>query len=251
MKNIAVYIAVAIALIVVIVFFVYLPESMETKDEAKTAQEEAVVNNQVTLPGVDIAPGTRVVENGIPVTVVYLTNNGFSPQEVTITSGEEVRFINLTNASMRVGSRSELSSQFPIEYNKDKLADEIELIQKSSTPILGICYGCELIAVAFGGTLADRGEGSQLRENVCVKTDIADSLFMGREEFLVYDAHRWSIDVVPESLSVLASSEHGPEVIKHKTRPVYGFQFHPEKMLDETFGDELFNSFLKIEIGAR
>lgn len=112
MKNIAVYIAVAIALIVVIVFFVYLPESMETKDEAKTAQEEAVVNNQVTLPGVDIAPGTRVVENGIPVTVVYLTNNGFSPQEVTITSGEEVRFINLTNASMRVGSRSELSSQF-------------------------------------------------------------------------------------------------------------------------------------------
>ena len=143
------------------------------------------------------------------------------------------------------------SSQFPIEYNKDKLADEIELIQKSSTPILGICYGCELIAVAFGGTLADRGEGSQLRENVCVKTDIADSLFMGREEFLVYDAHRWSIDVVPESWSVLASSEHGPEVIKHKTRPVYGFQFHPEKMLDETFGDELFNSFLKIEIGAR
>ena len=143
------------------------------------------------------------------------------------------------------------SSQFPIEYNKDKLADEIELIQKSSTPILGICYGCELIAVAFGGTLADRGEGSQLRENVCVKTEIADSLFIGREEFLVYDAHRWSIDVVPESLSVLASSEHGPEVIKHKTRPVYGFQFHPEKMLDETFGDELFNSFLKIEIGAR
>lgn len=139
-------------------------------------------------------------------------------------------------------------SQFPIEYNKEKLRDEIALIRRSSIPTLGICYGCELIAIAFGGTLTDRGDKTQGRTALRVEVVKNNPIFQGKKEFLVYDAHRWVIDQVPTDFEVLARSVHGVEVIKHKTRPIYGFQFHPEKMLDETFGDELFAAFIKQEV---
>ena len=70
-----------------------------------------------------------------------------------------------------------------------------------------------------------------------------DPLFCGRKSFEAYDAHRWIIDEIGSGLEVLATSLHGPEVIKHGDRSIYGFQFHPEKMLDETYGDELYKSF--------
>ncbi len=140
------------------------------------------------------------------------------------------------------------SSQFPVVYNREKLKDEIALIQTSNIPVLGICYGCELIAVAFGGSLRDRGEGSQKRDSVEVEVVADNPLFLGRRQFEVYDAHRWAIDTVPPDLQILARSIHGPEVIRHRSRPIYGFQFHPEKMLEQTFGDELFRSFLKLEV---
>lgn len=140
------------------------------------------------------------------------------------------------------------SSQFPIEYNLEKLQDEINLIKRSTIPTLGICYGCELIAVAFGGSLKDRGEGTQERKALKVEVSKDDPIFQGQKEFMAYDAHRWVIDVLPEELEVLARSVHGPEVIRHKERPLYGFQFHPEKMLEKTFGDELFNEFIKLKV---
>ncbi|MEK7063402.1 MAG: gamma-glutamyl-gamma-aminobutyrate hydrolase family protein, partial [Patescibacteria group bacterium] len=137
------------------------------------------------------------------------------------------------------------SSGFPVALdNSNALAAEIELIRSSTVPLIGICYGCELIAHAFGGTLADHGEGSREQDLVSIKVTKDDSIFGGRSEFEAYDAHRWVIADVPAEFEVLARSAHGPEVIRHKDRPLWGFQFHPEKMVDESYGDEVFNSLL-------
>lgn len=134
------------------------------------------------------------------------------------------------------------SSRFPIAYNLDILAPEIRLVRESSVPLLGICFGCELIAVAFGGTLRDLGEKQKGISTITV-TD-SKELFCGIETFEVYEGHRWAIDQLPETFKTLALSSFGPEIVKHRTRPIYGFQFHPEKMLRETDGDELFGWFL-------
>lgn len=137
------------------------------------------------------------------------------------------------------------SSLFPIEFNRDKLGAEIQLIQKSNLPIIGICYGCELIMVAFGGTLKDRGDHTQERAPVKIEVIKEDQIFLGRKDFFAYDAHRWIVDHVPTVIEILAQSAHGPEVIRHIERPIYGFQFHPEKMQDETLGNEIFEAFIK------
>ena len=143
------------------------------------------------------------------------------------------------------------SSQFPVVYNQDKLAGELSLILATTIPTLGICYGCELIAVAFGGTLKDRGSGTQTKGSLRVDIAVDNPIFQGKKDFVVYDAHRWIIDKMPAHFSILARSAHGPEIIKHDTRPIYGFQFHPEKMLDDTFGDELFAEFIKHEVSTQ
>jgi len=42
----------------------------------------------------------------------------------------------------------------------------------------------------------------------------------------------------------MIKSRDGFEVIKHSTKPVYGFQFHPEMFEDKTCGDEIFKNTL-------
>ena len=136
------------------------------------------------------------------------------------------------------------SSRFPITENEWLLLPEIDLIKTATTPIIGICYGCELIARAFGGSLVDHGEESKERDLVRVEVVANDPMFAGRTEFEAYDAHRWVIASLPPEIRVLARSKHGPEVIRHTERLIWGFQFHPEKMADESYGDEVFRSLL-------
>ncbi|MDQ1299347.1 MAG: hypothetical protein QG636_15 [Patescibacteria group bacterium] len=135
------------------------------------------------------------------------------------------------------------SSRFPILYNLEVLEPEIKLIRECPSPLLGICFGAELLAVAYGGTLRDtKHKEKGIYEITAVSKD---PLFLDREVFEVYEAHRWVIDTIPAEIELLASSCMGPEIIRHRTKPQYGFQFHPEKMRDETYGDELFASLLK------
>ncbi|HEX8591455.1 MAG TPA: gamma-glutamyl-gamma-aminobutyrate hydrolase family protein [Candidatus Paceibacterota bacterium] len=134
------------------------------------------------------------------------------------------------------------SSRYPIVYHLDLLKGELELIRRASVPLLGICYGAELLAVAYGGKLLDKGH--KQTGIYTIAPESRDPLFLGRESFDVYEAHRWVIETLPEEIEVLARSPAGPEVIRHKTRPQYGFQFHPEKMCDQTYGDELFRTLL-------
>ena len=61
----------------------------------------------------------------------------------------------------------------------------------------------------------------------------------------VYGAHNWKIDKVPENFIVLAESDNCIQIIKHKNREIYGFQFHPEMFIDETCGNEIFENLLK------
>ncbi len=120
------------------------------------------------------------------------------------------------------------SSRFPITYNLEVLAPELRLIRECPSPLLGICFGAELIAVAYGGTLRDTGHKEKGIYDISVLVD--DPLFLGKQSFRAYEAHRWTIDHITDDLELLASSAIGPEIIRHRTKPQYGFQFHPEKM---------------------
>lgn len=182
---------------------------------------------------------------------VVLVNNGIKKPEKLLNLLQEHDVVVFDSSELTALKPAEFdaivlsgSSRFPITENEWLLLPEIDLIKTTTTPIVGICYGCELIARAFGGSLVDHGEESKERDLVRIDVVADDPMFSGRTSFDAYDAHRWVIASLPPELRVLARSEHGPEIIRHTERLIWGFQFHPEKMVDQSFADEVFNNVL-------
>lgn len=180
---------------------------------------------------------------------IALVENGTKEARklLELLAGNDVSRFALEDASRALESSFDLivlsgSSRFPVAYNLESLTSELTLIRNSTVPVLGICFGCELITMAFGGTLKDLGVKEHGIRTICATRD-SDFLNAG-SCVEVYEGHRWSIDSVPAELEVLAESTTGPEIIRHCSRPITGFQFHPEKMVNETFGDELFKSLI-------
>jgi GMP synthase-like glutamine amidotransferase len=128
------------------------------------------------------------------------------------------------------------SSQYSVNQNYDLFAKEIELIRSTRIPLIGICFGCELIAHAFGGKLGDLKEKHHgIREISFLGADISS-----KKKIKVYENHQAIITAMPKDFTVVASSEDGPEMIRHTSLPIFGLQFHPENFVDETEGDEVF-----------
>jgi len=129
-------------------------------------------------------------------------------------------------------------SKFEIVGHENRLKDEMKIIKTSETPLVGICFGCELIAEAYGGIL---GKGKEDHHGI-VEVEVLNQneIFGGRKYLKVYEHHRWLIKTLPENFIALAKSADCFEAIKHKEKPIYGFQFHPEQLVEQTDGDEIF-----------
>lgn len=134
--------------------------------------------------------------------------------------------------------------QFPVIGHEETFKKEIDLIKTASIPILGICLGFELIAHCFGASM--KRMASKEKTILNISTKIVDPLFESIHGIQVYESHRWVVTKVGDDLIPLADSKDGIEIIKHKDKLIYGFQFHPEMFPNQTQGDELFANFIKI-----
>jgi len=126
-------------------------------------------------------------------------------------------------------------SGFPIVGNEDKLQNEIHIILHTKTPILGICFGFELLHVAYGGIL---------HYNEKPIHGIKEIYFENGESCDVFEYHQWIVKKVRPDFVQIAHSDTGVEVMRHKKRNSIGTQFHPEMLPDKTFGDEFFKSVI-------
>lgn len=119
-------------------------------------------------------------------------------------------------------------------------------------PILGICYGCQLIAQSLGGQVSAAGADSA-REYGKTETffDSSCKLFKGLpEKSLTWMSHGDYISRLPEGFSLAARSGSCPSVaIADEERGFYGVQFHPEVNHTE-FGREILRNFLFEICGA-
>ena len=137
----------------------------------------------------------------------------------------------------------------------------LEAYIKAEKPILGICRGHQLINVFFGGSLYQHIPESALHtrkehgdEAHEVSTFVGSTLCdLYGEKFSVNSAHHQAIKRLGDGLCALAVwNDQYIEAIEHKTLPIIGVQWHPERMSfsqarpDTVSGTKIFEKFIAI-----
>jgi GMP synthase (glutamine-hydrolysing) len=112
-------------------------------------------------------------------------------------------------------------------------------------PILGICYGCQLVAQQLGGVVDRGGRGEYGRATLTRST--AASTLLGESTPQVHDVWMSHFDFVSELPAGFTNSASTPDapnaVIENNERRIYGVQYHPE-VVHTSSGQDLLVRFL-------
>ncbi len=161
------------------------------------------------------------------------------PHRIT---AEEIRGVNPVGIILSGGPKSvhvEGSPRLDIE------------IFELGIPILGICYGAQLIAHQLGGEVAHTGRGEYGRTTLQL---LGDSVLLGPtapDTQDVWMSHFDSISTLPEGFRSVASTAEAPiAILESSSRKIFGVQYHPE-VVHTPRGQSLLESFLHTACDAR
>lgn len=139
----------------------------------------------------------------------------------TLPEPEKVSAIIITGSGAMVTDKSDWIEQTSLW---------LRALSQESIPILGICFGHQLLAYALGGTVADNPKGVEVGtvDLQLMKTARDDGLFAGLGNMRVQASHRQCVIQLPETAVRLASTAMD---VNHAFRfqdHIWGVQFHPE-----------------------
>jgi GMP synthase (glutamine-hydrolysing) len=127
----------------------------------------------------------------------------------------------------------------------DEGAPTIERELLDIAPVLGICYGMNLVAQVEGGRIAparQREYGRALLE--VTRPDDLFSGFTSGEQTQVWMSHGDHVAELPPGYLPIGSSDNSPfAAFRHQGRPVFGVQFHPE-VAHSVRGKDIIANFL-------
>jgi len=175
-----------------------------------------------------------------------------------------------------LGTKAVVFSGFGTPLWEHKLASfrgVYELVRKSDIPMIGFCGGHQLIAELWAGhndkklTKMSSYPVRKLRKGEpdpnggyhpgyfkewgfhSIKIVKRDPLFTGlRSGFMATEAHRCQVEKLPRDFTLLASTKDiKVQAYRHKTKTIYGTQFHPEAWIDAyPAGKRVIENFFKI-----
>ena len=116
-------------------------------------------------------------------------------------------------------------------------------------PILGICLGHQAIGMNFGGEIKRLENPLHGKTSEITVLSGNSVLFKNLpKKFKVMRYHSLYVDDIPETLEVTAKSEDGVAMaVEHKSKNIFGIQFHPESIFTE-YGKNMIRNFLNIEV---
>ncbi|MHA1595035.1 MAG: glutamine-hydrolyzing GMP synthase [Candidatus Baldrarchaeia archaeon] len=111
-------------------------------------------------------------------------------------------------------------------------------------PVLGICYGLQLMAHMLGGKVSR----ARKREFGKTELEILDNsdLFFGinRKKIFCWMSHSDIVETLPQGFETIARTENCPHAaVRSKDRKLFGVQFHPEVVHTE-FGKQIIENFV-------
>lgn len=166
-----------------------------------------------------------------------LPNNVF--KIFNVSEGEQLRHPSEYIAAIITGSHANLNQRLPWIT---QLKNWITTARYSNIPVMGICFGHQIIAEALGGKVIENEKG--LIAGACniklTKEGKANSIFKNvGTSFESFKLHNYSVSKIPYGAEILAKDENGA-IESFKLDKIYGIQFHPE------FTEEIMSFYLKL-----
>lgn len=133
----------------------------------------------------------------------------------------------------------------PASVYEDDAPDFDHALLELDVPVLGICYGMQVLARAIGGTV-ERTDIAEYGATTLTRTaDGGRLLSMLDDSQQVWMSHRDAISTAPPGARIIASTADTPvAAFEDVARRLYGVQFHPE-VLHTDHGTELLDGFLQ------
>jgi len=120
---------------------------------------------------------------------------------------------------------------------------------KNQLPILGICFGAQLLAYLYGSVIKSSAEGEFGDRSLTVDQPENDLYVNIPEEYQVWQSHADSIypsaDPNNDQINIISQHQGRIEAFQIKNRPFYGLQYHPE-VTHTPEGSIILENFLRI-----
>lgn len=159
-------------------------------------------------------------------------------------TADEVRAINPIGIILSGGPNS--------VYAEDAFGIDEEIFELG-IPILGICYGMQLLTHKLGGKVVPAGEaGNREYGQSTLRLRAQSELFAGTpEEQVVLMSHGDAVTEIPEGFHLVANSVDCPFAAMEDTKKnFYGIQFHPE-VRHTVYGNDILKNFAFSICGAK
>jgi GMP synthase (glutamine-hydrolysing) len=134
----------------------------------------------------------------------------------------------------------------PSTVNQKNFPNIPKFIFKLNIPILGICYGLQLIAKNFGGIVKKNIKKREFGRVLLKEKNksLLTKKFFIKKNSLVWMSHQDSVSKMPKEFRRIASTKHSSlTIIENSKKKIYGIQFHPE-VTHTMHGKQLFKNFI-------
>jgi GMP synthase (glutamine-hydrolysing) len=131
-------------------------------------------------------------------------------------------------------------------YEKDAPHCEKGILELG-IPVLGICYGVQLISYFLGGEVAPSSRREYGPARVTLTSRGKSSLLFRQvtDDFAAWMSHGDHVTVPPSLFEILAESDNALGAIEDTRRGLYGLQFHPE-VVHTPIGKTILGNFAKV-----
>lgn len=157
-----------------------------------------------------------------------------------VAEGDQLRHPSEYIAAIITGSHANVNQRLPWI---PKLKDWIITARYSNVPVLGICFGHQIIAEALGGSAKQNPNGPIAGvENIEITTQGKNNPIFKNTgaSFESFSYHGFNVVKIPFGAEILAKSRGGV-IESFRIDKIYGIQFHPE------FTSEIMHDFLLLE----